>query len=112
MSIDTRDTPSIRSPQELGAQPERTLLAWLRTCLGLILNGFLLIRISLPHDDVALLSSGLAAIAAGGLLYTRARRRLNVTHGKVASAHSMHLGLTVCVTLLLCLAKAWYDMVH
>lgn len=106
--MDPRNTSSTPALNERGAQAERTLLAWQRSCFVLMLNGFLLVRAGLPGHELTLLASGLAAIAAAGLLYVSAGRRLSRVHGAATTAHSTLLGFTACVSLLLCLAGSWH----
>jgi uncharacterized membrane protein YidH (DUF202 family) len=63
-----------------GSQPERTLLAWRRTALGLIANGVLLLAAGIGTSDVRLglgivvIVLALSCWAAVGAVYRRATR--------------------------------------
>lgn len=98
-------------PRDPGLQPERTLLAWRRTCLGLLLNSFLLMRGGALHDEPAATGVGLLVMALAGWLYARVRARLATSLGARASAPDPRVVVAAtCAALLLCLAGAWHGV--
>lgn len=96
-------------PCDPGLQPERTLLAWRRTCLGLVVNSFLLMRGGALHGEPAGIGAGLFVIVLAGWLYARIRARLSTSLGVRASAPDPGVVMVAtCAALLLCLMGAWH----
>lgn len=96
-------------PRDPGLQPERTLLAWRRTCLGLVVNSFLLMRGGALHGEPAAIGAGLLVVALAGWLYARVRARLSTSLGVCASAPDPGVVMVAtCAALLLCLMGAWH----
>lgn len=103
------NTPAMLRPRDPGLQPERTVLAWRRTLLALIVTDFFiwrawLIKMHLSADQApaAALGLGVAAVAAAaatvviaGCMLRRARS-LHTTN----SAPSSHLLLTATGALV------------
>lgn len=96
-------------PLDPGLQPERTLLAWRRTCLGLVVNSFLLMRGGALHGEPAGIGAGLLVIVLAGWLYARVRTRLRCALGDCASSPDrLALMAAAGAALLVCLAGAWH----
>ena len=96
-------------PCDPGLQPERTLLAWRRTCLGLLVNSFLLMRGGALHGEPAAIGAGLLVIVLAGWLYARVRTRLRCAPGGCASLPDrLALMAAAGAALLVCLAGAWH----
>ncbi|WP_116520840.1 DUF202 domain-containing protein [Achromobacter insuavis] len=96
-------------PCDPGLQPERTLLAWRRTCLGLVVNSFLLMRGGALHGEPAAIGAGLLVIVLAGWLYARVRTRLRCAPGDCASSPDrLALMAAAGAALLVCLAGAWH----
>lgn len=96
-------------PLDPGLQPERTLLAWRRTCLGLVVNSFLLMRGGALHGEPAAIGAGLLVVALAGWLYARVRARLSCAPGVCASSPDrLALMAAAGAALLVCLVGAWH----
>lgn len=89
---------------DIGLQPERTLLAWRRTILAMVVCSCFFLRWVPHHGWLAVLPAGLC-LAVAGLAWLRLRRRYvaqvkGVRDETVATGVRVHLLLAVCVTLM------------
>jgi len=90
-----------------GLQPERTLLAWRRTSLGLVANGILLFASGRGTSDVRLglgivvIALALACWAAVGAVYRRSTRAKAGPPGELGSDRVLRVaaGLVLLVGL-------------
>ncbi len=92
-------SPSVRDP---GLQPERTAIAWTRTCLALMVVGLIGTRL---HSGVApVVVSLIGFLMAAGLMFASARRARRTEQQllteRVPPAQGLVLTMTVLVTLL------------
>lgn len=94
------------TPYDVGLQPERTLLAWRRTCLAVSLGGLVLMRFALVEVGAVAVFLGLAAVAVGaagyvdsGLRYRRAHTSL--TSGGELPSPAVPISLLAIATLVL-----------
>lgn len=70
--------PPLRGHDDLGLQPERTLLAWRRTLLSLVGASVLFLR-WLPHHGPFASSLVVLALGAAGAIWLGQRRRYRVS---------------------------------
>lgn len=89
-----------------GLQPERTLLAWQRTALALLVLGLAVPRLAWPQFGVwTVLVAGLVATGAGLLLagarrrYLHARRRTGGSAGQALDGRQVLLAATTALLL-------------
>ncbi|WP_344219086.1 DUF202 domain-containing protein [Kribbella sancticallisti] len=87
-------------PRDPGLQPERTLLAWRRTALGLLVNGILLLASGHGTSDVRLglgivvMVLALACWAAVSAVYRR-----SVNHSALGSERVLRLAAGLVLTV-------------
>jgi putative membrane protein len=98
------------APSDPGLQPERTLLAWRRTCLGLAVASAVAIRLATtPHGRAAVILGGTALILSGAgwiiatRRYVRAHRDLTAAPSTLGHDGTM-VAITAAATVLLGLA--------
>lgn len=79
----------MNTPFDIGLQPERTLLAWRRTCLALGVASAVIVRFAAEAIGPAAVFLGLAGLtlAVGGYLHA-ARRYRNVHQRLHATGHT------------------------
>ncbi|CAN7769489.1 DUF202 domain-containing protein [Variovorax sp. LjRoot84] len=85
-----------------GLQPERTVLAWGRTALSVLVNAALYLRLGLEGHRWGLTLSGVFLLLGACLLrWIALRRRNELDAGGVATAPSSGLmSVTVCLVLV------------
>ena len=94
------------SPYDPGLQAERTLLAWRRTILSLVICCAAGIRLAAPLVGVAAVVFGAAGVVLALVTYVAVRRRYRQTHeeltesGSLAAVSSWPLAALAAVTLL------------
>jgi putative membrane protein len=71
------------SPFDPGLQPERTLLAWRRTCLSIAAAGAIGARISADGLGALAIGIGIIGVALGVLGYLAAHIRYERAHGSL-----------------------------
>jgi uncharacterized membrane protein YidH (DUF202 family) len=67
-------------PFDSGLQPERTLLAWRRTCLAVGVGGMLFIRFAVHELGFAAIVAGLVGLLLAAAAYVDASRRYRRMH--------------------------------
>ena len=85
-------------PFDPGLQPERTLLAWRRTCLAVGVGGLLFIRFAVAELGIWAVLLGLIGLALAAAGYVDAARRYRRLNARLASGRS-HPSPAVPVTL-------------
>jgi uncharacterized membrane protein YidH (DUF202 family) len=100
-------TPS-RIPFDPGLQPERTLLAWRRTCLALAVASAVVVRFAGEAIGVVAAVLGVGGVAAAAAGYIRASARYRRAHEGLTGAGELPIdGLALAfVTLTLLLIGA------
>lgn len=95
-------------PYDPGLQAERTVLAWRRTAVAVLVNALLWLRAGLADGDSALLLLGMAllALAAGFHVCGRQRGRALATGARPAPAHPALMRALALGTALACLLAA------
>jgi uncharacterized membrane protein YidH (DUF202 family) len=93
------------APFDPGLQPERTLLAWRRTCLALAVASAVVVRFAGEAIGVAAAVLGIVGVATAAAGYARASVRYRRAHEGLTSSgelpiDGLALGL-VALTLLL-----------
>ena len=74
----------IETPFDPGLQPERTLLAWRRTCLALAVGCAVMVRFAGEAIGVWAALLGVVGVAASGVAYVRAAGRYRRAHDGLA----------------------------
>ncbi|MFJ4345483.1 DUF202 domain-containing protein [Pseudomonas sp. NPDC089401] len=87
-----------------GLQPERTLLAWRRTIMAMVVCSCFFLR-WVPHHRWLAVAPAVLCLLAAGLAWLRLRRRYlrhvtGLQAETVASSISVNLWLALCVTAL------------
>ena len=110
-------TPDGSAPFDPGLQPERTLLAWRRTCLALGLGSVVAVRLTAAEFGAVGIALGAVGVLlatgaylAATLRYRRSHREL--TSDTVLTADGRALGLLAATALLLGIACALYVVSH
>ena len=100
-------TPS-RIPFDPGLQPERTLLAWRRTCLALAVASAVVVRFAGEAIGVVAAILGIAGVATAAAGYVRASVRYRRAHEGLTGSGELPIdGLALAlVTLALLLIAA------
>jgi uncharacterized membrane protein YidH (DUF202 family) len=80
-------------PWDAGLQPERTSLAWMRTCLGLGGGGLLTARVFVKTDAWAAIGLVVLVVAVGaGLVWQGAQRRARTADASLRSGRGLAAG--------------------
>ena len=79
------------APFDPGLQPERTLLAWRRTCLALAVASAVIIRFAGEAIGVAAIILGAAGILAAGIAYVRSATRYRRAHDALTRGEDLPL---------------------
>ena len=77
------------APYDTGLQPERTLLAWRRTCLSIGVGGLLFIRFAVEELGVAAVVLGLVGLLLAAGAYIDAARRYRRAHGHLTDGREL-----------------------
>ncbi|WP_449433351.1 DUF202 domain-containing protein [Pseudomonas putida] len=96
--------PSPIAHTDPGLQPERTLLAWRRTILAMVVCSCFFLR-WVPHHHLLAMAPALLCLLTASLAWVRLRRRYNAQVSGLcvevlAAGVGVHLSLALCVTLL------------
>jgi uncharacterized membrane protein YidH (DUF202 family) len=91
---------------DLGLQPERTLLAWRRTLLSLMGVGALFLRWIPEHGPLAICLTSTALLAIGGIWLGQWRRYRVSIQGINANLTQAPLGEIIALGLACCLIGA------
>jgi len=101
------------APADPGLQPERTLLAWRRSCLALAVASAVIVRFA--GESIGALSAilGIVGIAAAAAAYIVASRRYRTAHQSVAhdeklAPDGLALALVTLTLLLVCVGAIAY----
>lgn len=98
------------APFDPGLQPERTLLAWRRTCLALAVASAVIVRFAGEAIGVAAAVLGIVGVATAAAGYLRASMRYRRTHEGLTNSGELPIdGLALgflALTLLLVAAGA------
>lgn len=83
---------SVDAPFDAGLQPERTLLAWRRTCLSIGVGGLLFVRFAVAELGVLAVVMGLAGLVLAAAGYVDAARRYRRVHGHLTGGRELPSG--------------------
>lgn len=105
-------TPS-RVPFDPGLQPERTLLAWRRTCLALAVGSAIVVRFAGEAIGVFAAILGIAGVATAAAGYVRASMRYRRAHEGLTDSgqlpiDGLALALVTATLLLIATGAAAY----
>ncbi|MDJ0333943.1 MAG: YidH family protein [Rhodoglobus sp.] len=101
------------APFDIGLQPERTLLAWRRTCLALAVGAMLVIKLGAPTLGIVAGIIGVISLGLGAGAYVVATARYRMVHtelsaGRVLPGPGLQVALIALgVALGGSLAAAW-----
>jgi uncharacterized membrane protein YidH (DUF202 family) len=101
------------SPFDPGLQPERTLLAWRRTCLALTVASAVVVRFAGESMGASAALLGVAGVATAAAAYIRAARRYRrahegLTHNSELPIDGLALALMTLTLLLICAGAVVY----
>jgi len=80
---------AVEAPFDPGLQPERTLLAWRRTCLSIGVGGLLFIRFATPEIGPVAVALGLLGLILAAVAYVDAARRYRRVHGHLTDGREL-----------------------
>lgn len=86
------------APFDIGLQPERTLLAWRRTCLALGVGGLIFIRFAIHELGGIAITFGLLSLLLAATAYLTSSRRYRKVHDRLTRGGG-HLSAATPVTL-------------
>ena len=93
-----------------GLQPERTVLAWRRTALALLVNGALVLRAAVQGESPTLAIAAALVLAAAAVVVAltfRRDRELQWPGAAPAVPPARLVALVACAAILACAAAAW-----
>lgn len=101
------------TPFDPGLQPERTLLAWRRTCLALAVASAVVVRFAGESLGASAAVLGVAGVATAAAAYIRAARRYRrahegLTRDSALPIDGLALALMTLTLLLICVGALAY----
>ncbi|WP_404429496.1 DUF202 domain-containing protein [Microbacterium lacus] len=101
------------APADPGLQPERTLLAWRRTCLALAVASAVIVRFGSESIGAFAAVLGIVGIATAASAYIVSARRYSTAHRSIAhdeelAPDGLALALVTLTLLLICVGAISY----